>query len=62
MHHLDSTAGESKGHGPKGALTGPIRDLIEGSPSGTVQYAYEKPQWGSLQSILHSTFLLLLTR
>ncbi len=44
MHHLDSTAGESKGHGPKGALAGPIRDLIERSPGGAVQYIYEKPQ------------------
>lgn len=33
MHHLDSTAGESKGHGPEGALARPIRNLIEGSQS-----------------------------
>ena len=44
MHHLDSTAGESKGHGPKGALSGPIRNLIKGSPGDAVQYILEKPQ------------------
>lgn len=62
MHHLYSTAGESKSHGPKGALAGPIGNLIEGSPGGAVQYVYEKSQWENLQSILHSTFLFLLTR
>jgi hypothetical protein len=30
VHHFDSAAGESKGHRPEGALTGPISDLIEG--------------------------------
>jgi len=30
MHHFDGAAGEAEGHGPEGALTGPIGDLIEG--------------------------------
>ena len=62
MHHLDSTAGEAKGHGPKGALAGPVRNLIESSPDGAIQYMDKKTQWNGLQSILHSTFLFLLTR
>ena len=44
MHHLNSTAGESKCHGPKGALSSPIRNLIEGSPGDAVQYVLEKTQ------------------
>jgi hypothetical protein len=34
MHHFDSAAGESEGHGPKGALTGPVGYLVEGSSGG----------------------------
>lgn len=62
MHHLDSTAGEAKGHGPKRALASPVCNLIECSPDGAIQYIDKKIQWKSLQSILHSTFLFLLTR
>ena len=29
MHHLDGTAGQSKSHGPKGALSGPVGNLVE---------------------------------
>lgn len=29
MHHFDGAAGEAKGHGPEGALAGPVGDLIE---------------------------------
>jgi hypothetical protein len=36
MHHFDGTAGESEGHGPEGALSCPVGDLIE---CGTVQGA-----------------------
>ena len=61
MHHLDSTAGEAKGHGPKGALAGPVRNLIECSSDGIIQHIDKKIQWPSLQSILHSTLLFLLT-
>lgn len=38
VHHFDGTAGEAKGHGPKGALAGPVGDLIEGcSKVGSVK-------------------------
>lgn len=30
MHHFDGTASETKGHGPKGGLTTPVYDLVEG--------------------------------
>lgn len=30
VHHLDGTAGETEGHGPEGALAGPVGDLVEG--------------------------------
>lgn len=30
VHHFDGTAGESEGHGPKGSLTRPVGNLIEG--------------------------------
>lgn len=29
MHHLDGAAGEPEGHGPEGALAGPVGDLVE---------------------------------
>jgi hypothetical protein len=32
VHHLDGTAGETESHGPEGALTGPIGDLVKGGP------------------------------
>ena len=30
VHHFDSTTGEAKGHGPEGALAGPVGDLVKG--------------------------------
>lgn len=30
VHHFYGAAGEAEGHGPEGALTGPIGDLVEG--------------------------------
>lgn len=32
VHHFNGAAGESKGHGPEGALAGPIGDLIGRCP------------------------------
>ena len=29
MHHFDGAAGEAEGHGPEGALTGPVGYLVE---------------------------------
>ena len=29
MHHFDGAAGEAEGHGPEGALTRPVGDLVE---------------------------------
>jgi hypothetical protein len=29
VHHFDGAAGQSEGHGPEGALTGPIGYLVE---------------------------------
>ena len=30
VHHFDGAAGEAEGHGPEGALAGPVRYLVEG--------------------------------
>ena len=30
MHHFDGAAGEAEGHGPEGALPGPVSDLVKG--------------------------------
>lgn len=30
VHHFDGAAGEAEGHGPEGALAGPVCDLVEG--------------------------------
>jgi hypothetical protein len=30
VHHFDGAAGEAEGHGPEGALAGPVGDLVEG--------------------------------
>lgn len=30
VHHFDGAAGETKGHGPEGGLTGPVGDDVEG--------------------------------
>ena len=35
VHHLDGTAGESKGHRPEGSLTSPVRYRVEGGPEKT---------------------------
>src|SRR5690242_5384641 len=32
VHHFDGTAGKTEGHGPEGALTRPVGDLVEGGP------------------------------
>jgi len=34
VHHLDGAAGEAEGHGPEGALAGPVGDLVEGCSGG----------------------------
>ena len=34
VHHLDGAAGEAEGHGPEGALAGPVGDLVEGCSVG----------------------------
>jgi hypothetical protein len=36
MHHFDSAAGETESHGPKGGLTSPVGNLIEGGASGVL--------------------------
>jgi len=42
VHHFDGTAGEAEGHGPEGALAGPVGDLVEGCPSvGSVKDSFE---------------------
>lgn len=33
MHHFDGAAGEAECHGPKGALAGPVGDLVNGCPA-----------------------------
>ena len=32
MHHFDTAAGETKGHGPERTLPSPVDELVEGSP------------------------------
>ena len=32
VHHLDGAASKTEGHGPKGALTRPVGDLIKSGP------------------------------
>ena len=32
VHHLDGAAGKTEGHGPEGALTRPVGDLIKSGP------------------------------
>jgi len=34
VHHFDGAAGEAEGHGPEGALAGPVGDLVEGCSGG----------------------------
>ena len=67
VHHFDSAAGEAEGHGPKGALAGPVGDLVEccsgvrsvkGSLGMSVGYLAEG--YGNVQCVLHGTFLLFL--
>ncbi len=42
MHHFDGAAGEAEGHGPEGALAGPVGDLVEGCPRvGSVKDFFE---------------------
>ena len=36
MHHFHGATGETEGHGPKRALTGPVGDLVEGC-SGEIE-------------------------
>ena len=30
VHHFNSAAGETEGHGPEGGLAGPVSDLVHG--------------------------------
>jgi hypothetical protein len=42
VHHFDGAAGEAEGHGPEGALAGPVGDLVEGCPRvGSVKDFFE---------------------
>jgi hypothetical protein len=34
VHHFDGAAGEAEGHGPEGALAGPVCDLVHGRAIG----------------------------
>ena len=34
VHHFDGAAGEAEGHGPEGALAGPVGDLVHGCSVG----------------------------
>ena len=34
VHHFDGAAGEAEGHGPEGALAGPVGDLVKGCSVG----------------------------
>lgn len=63
MHHLDGATGKAEGHGPKGTLTGPVGNLIQGRP-GRLNQRLARQQHGQqyLQGILHGSLLLLLTR
>jgi hypothetical protein len=36
VHHFDGAAGQSEGHGPEGALTRPVGDLVKGCSEGWV--------------------------
>ena len=61
VHHFYGAAGEAEGHGPEGALTGPIGDLVESRSRVkrlTIARDYDT---GDPQGILHSTLFLLLT-
>jgi len=66
VHHLDGAAGETEGHGPEGALAGPVCDLVEGgSVRCFVSYRYKfsrerTDEWFHLQRVLHDTLLSLL--
>ena len=42
MHHFDGATGESEGHGPEGALTGPVGYLIEGCSAFGCQLLHPK--------------------
>ena len=45
VHHFDGAAGEAEGHGPEGALAGPVGDLVEGcsvSGKGWLVMGYNK--------------------
>jgi len=43
VHHFDGAAGEAEGHGPEGALAGPVGDLVEGcSEEGGCQRTKEE--------------------
>lgn len=63
VHHLDGAAGEAEGHGPEGALAGPVCDLVErGSEGGLVWVLLWV--WGfgcwHVQCVLHGALLALL--
>ncbi len=73
VHHFDGAAGEAEGHGPEGALAGPVGDLVEGG-SGvasvscgawmerTLSAGGWADRYGNVQCVLHSALLLFLAR
>lgn len=63
MHHLDGAAGKAERHGPEGPLASPICNLIHGGSFRVSQHVGGGDGIGDqIQGILHSAFLLLLTR
>ena len=59
MHHFDGAAGQSKGHGPEGALTGPVGYLVQSCSGFEVslfpQVCHISPQQLLLQNSCRSS-------
>ena len=63
VHHFDGAASEAEGHGPEGALAGPVGDLVEGCSGARLVEDFTLMDEISrmyVQCVLHGTLFFLL--
>jgi len=53
VHHFDGAAGEAKGHGPEGALAGPVDEVVDFG-DGVFDFVVDGDSAGAGEEFVHS--------